>query len=90
MFWEAGTPFGLTSLKLFVGVTVLGLVAVVYLLWRLQKRTERPTILTRFADAGLYTAAVVLPVMAVFLHFNRDGNFYASFSELVEQIVALS
>lgn len=47
MFWEAGT-FGLTSLKLFVGVTVLGLAAVVYLLWRLQKRTERPTILTRF------------------------------------------
>lgn len=87
--WEAGSPFGLTSLKLLAIVVAVGVACIVALLWR-ANRSERPRRRSQALDALLYTGAVVLPVIAVFMLISRLGDFYNSFSELANQIAELA
>lgn len=88
MVWEVGAPFGLTSLKLLAVLVGGGLVCIVVLLRRLHKR-EKTTLVSYLVDAGLYGAAVLLPVAAVLFQLNRMGGFYNSFADLVLQIQQL-
>lgn len=89
LFWEAATPFGLTSLKLLLIVTVLGLTCVAALLWRSHRRTDKPTATARLLDTALYLAGIILPVFAMLLIINRANGFYQSFAELAYQLANL-
>lgn len=89
MFWEVATPFGLTSLKLLTIVSGLGLSSVAVLLWRIHRRAEKPALLGKLFDLGLYVSGIIFPVFAVLLHVNRSNLFYASFAELAEQLAYL-
>lgn len=42
LFWEAGSPFGLTSLKLLLSVAGLGLLCIVWILYRGWRTDLRP------------------------------------------------
>lgn len=88
MFWEAGTPFGLTSLKLIVLLATVGLTSIFILLRRTG--CQEQVAARRWVNPLLYGLGITMPVFALLFFYNRSLGFYPSFAELAEQIAVLS